>query len=202
MNNIAFLLRHAVFPTWHYAALCGTRVDAASRLLGRLAREGVVVRLTRGVWAQPEHPRFTPFAAVPLLVGHRKCMLLRHQTKIQKFHMSLATLEVSTCLEGFPGPHNLMSANSVAMTLHSPLSSFPMQTTLTWTLVLFHPNYRYAVHIHTRAVFLLFNMYPICLSLFNSSGGDDVLPIMTLYQLPHGQYGNSDHVSRHCFIYQ
>ena len=70
MNNIAFLLRFAVFPTWHYAALCGTRVDAASRQLGRLAREGVVVRLTRGVWAQPEHPRFTPFAAVPLLVGH------------------------------------------------------------------------------------------------------------------------------------
>ena len=70
MNNVAFLLRHAVFPTWHYAALCGTRVDAASRQLGRLAREGVVVRLTRGVWAQPAHPRFTPFAAVPLLVGH------------------------------------------------------------------------------------------------------------------------------------
>ena len=70
MNNITFLLRFAVFPTWHYAALCGTGVDAASRRLGRLAREGVVVRLTRGVWAQPEHPRFTPFAAVPLLVGH------------------------------------------------------------------------------------------------------------------------------------
>ena len=72
MNNIAFLLRFAVFPTWHYAALCGTRVDAASRQLGRLAHDGVVVRLTRGVWAQPEHPRFTPFAAVPLLVGHEQ----------------------------------------------------------------------------------------------------------------------------------
>lgn len=72
MNGVAFLLRHAVFTTRWYAALCDGRVDAASRTLGRLARQGVVVRVVRGVWAQPAHPRFTPLAAVPLLLGNEQ----------------------------------------------------------------------------------------------------------------------------------
>ena len=31
-----------------------------------------MTRLTRGVWAQPAHPRFTPTAAVPLLLGNEQ----------------------------------------------------------------------------------------------------------------------------------
>ena len=69
MNGVGFLLRHAVFTTRHYAVLCDSRIDVASRQLARLASRGVLVRLTRGVWSQPEHPRFTPFAAVPWLLG-------------------------------------------------------------------------------------------------------------------------------------
>lgn len=70
MNSVAFLLRHAVFTTRQYSVRCDRRIDVASRALGRLARQGVVVRATRGVWAQPDHPRFTPCAAVPLLLGN------------------------------------------------------------------------------------------------------------------------------------
>ena len=69
MNGVGFLLRHAVFTTRHYAVLCDSRIDVASRQLARLASRGVLVRLTRGVWSQPEHPRFTPLAAVPWLLG-------------------------------------------------------------------------------------------------------------------------------------
>ena len=72
MNGVAFLLRHAVFTTRHYAVLCDSRIDVASRQLARLASRGVLVRLTRGVWSQPEHPRFTPFAAVPWLLGNEQ----------------------------------------------------------------------------------------------------------------------------------
>ena len=72
MNGVAFLLGHAVFTTRQYAMLCESRVDAASRQLARLSRLGVVVRVTRGVWGQPAHPRFTPFAAVPLLLGNEQ----------------------------------------------------------------------------------------------------------------------------------
>ena len=72
MNPIAFLLRHAVFTTRQFAALCERRVDVASRQLVRMARQGALVRLSRGVWAQPEHLRFTPTAAVPLLLGNEQ----------------------------------------------------------------------------------------------------------------------------------
>ena len=72
MNAIAFLLVHAVFSTRQFAVLCERRIDVASRQLIRLAREGGVTRLTRGVWAQPAHPRFTPTAAVPLLLGNEQ----------------------------------------------------------------------------------------------------------------------------------
>ena len=72
MNAIAFLLGHAVFSTRQFAVLCERRIDVASRQLVRLAREGGVTRLTRGVWAQPAHPRFTPTAAVPLLLGNEQ----------------------------------------------------------------------------------------------------------------------------------
>ena len=72
MNGVGFLLRHPVFTTRHYAVLCDSRIDVASRQLARLASRGVLVRLTRGVWSQPEHPRFTPFAAVPWLLGNEQ----------------------------------------------------------------------------------------------------------------------------------
>lgn len=72
MNAVAFLLRHPVFPTRHYALLCDTRIDVASRQLARLARQGTLVRVTRGVWSQPVHPRFTPYAVAPLLLGNEQ----------------------------------------------------------------------------------------------------------------------------------
>lgn len=72
MNSVGFLLRHAVFTTRHYAVLCDSRIDVASRQLTRLVNRGVLMRLTRGVWGQPDHPRFTPFAAVPLLLGNEQ----------------------------------------------------------------------------------------------------------------------------------
>ena len=72
VNPVAFLLRHAVFTTRQFAVLCERRVDVASRQLVRMVRQGTLVRLSRGVWAQPEHLRFTPAAAVPLLLGNEQ----------------------------------------------------------------------------------------------------------------------------------
>lgn len=72
MNGVAFLLRHAVFTTRQYAALCDRRVDVAARQLARLGRQGVLVRIARGVWGQPGHLRFAPSAAVPLLLGNEQ----------------------------------------------------------------------------------------------------------------------------------
>ena len=72
MNAVAFLVRYPVFTTRHYALLCDRRIDVASRQLVRFARQGALVRVTRGVWSQPEHPRFSPYAVVPRLLGNEQ----------------------------------------------------------------------------------------------------------------------------------
>jgi predicted transcriptional regulator of viral defense system len=40
-----------------------------ARALAALANDGIVVRVTRGVWARPNHPDFSPYAIVPFLLG-------------------------------------------------------------------------------------------------------------------------------------
>lgn len=72
MHFTAFLARHALFTTRQFAVQCNCRVDSASRRLARLVEQDALVQLTRGVWAQPEHPLFTPYAAVPLLLGNEQ----------------------------------------------------------------------------------------------------------------------------------
>ena len=70
MDPTAFLLKHAIFTTRQFAALCDVRVDAASRTLARLAGATGLTRVTRGLWCQPGHPRFSPYAAVPFLLSN------------------------------------------------------------------------------------------------------------------------------------
>lgn len=72
MNPTTFFLQNAIFTTRQFAALCDTGVDAASRKLARLAVHAGIVRATRGLWCQPEHPRFTAYAAVPFLLGNEQ----------------------------------------------------------------------------------------------------------------------------------
>ena len=72
VNTVAFLLEYPVFTTRRYAVLCDTRIDVASRQLARLARQTALVRVTRGVWSQPGHPRFTPYGVAPWLLGNEQ----------------------------------------------------------------------------------------------------------------------------------
>jgi predicted transcriptional regulator of viral defense system len=57
-----------VFTTADVAAAAAVSGDRASRDLGLLARRGLVVRITRGVWADTRSPRFSPYAVVPALL--------------------------------------------------------------------------------------------------------------------------------------
>ena len=70
IDAIAFLAQHALFTTRSFAFATGERLDSASRWLGRLSRRNALIRVTRGVWAQPGHPAFTPYAATGLLLGN------------------------------------------------------------------------------------------------------------------------------------
>ena len=66
----------AVFTTRDYALAANLSLTAASHQLSRLQRgNSSIVRLTRGVWANPSHPQFSPLACVPVLAGSEQCYI-------------------------------------------------------------------------------------------------------------------------------
>ena len=72
MNETAFLIRHAYFTTRQFAFVCDYPITSASRKLTKLARDEVIQKVTRGIWAQPEHNSFTPFGALNFLLGNER----------------------------------------------------------------------------------------------------------------------------------
>jgi len=72
MHPSTFLARQPVFTTRQFAVLCDRSVASGSHTLARMLKSGLIVRLTRGLWAQPDHPGFTPYAAIPYLLGNEQ----------------------------------------------------------------------------------------------------------------------------------
>lgn len=64
------LAKLPAFTTRAYAAAAGVSVASASKRLSTLARRGQVEVLTRGIWIIPDHPHFSIYGCVPLLLGH------------------------------------------------------------------------------------------------------------------------------------
>ena len=62
-------LGRPVFTTREVAAIRGGSLSTTSQALGRLAAEHRLTRVARGVWCDPEDPRFTRFTLVHFLVG-------------------------------------------------------------------------------------------------------------------------------------
>ena len=58
-----------VFTTGRAAQLGDTSVQSAGRVLQGMARNGLVTRVTRGVWAITSHPDFSPYAVLPFILG-------------------------------------------------------------------------------------------------------------------------------------
>ncbi len=61
------LPRSPVFTTGEVTELGGMDVRNVSRDLSRLAEDGRIVRIRRGLWAVTGHPDFSPYAVVPHL---------------------------------------------------------------------------------------------------------------------------------------
>lgn len=59
---------NAFFTTRQYALANNLLFPSASRTLNRLAENGTIRRVTKGVWANPKHPYFNPLGCVPLLL--------------------------------------------------------------------------------------------------------------------------------------
>lgn len=63
------LAKSPAFTTRTYATSNGISLASASKRLGTLARHGQIERLTRGLWIVPDHPHFSLYGCVPLLLG-------------------------------------------------------------------------------------------------------------------------------------
>jgi len=59
-------MEQPVFTTREIALVSGRSLSAAGQSLKRLAKQEIVVRVKRGLWADVGDPRFSPF----LLIGH------------------------------------------------------------------------------------------------------------------------------------
>ena len=60
-------LERPVFTTHALQAICGKSASTVVQSLNRLAQQGLVVKIHRGVWAQPGPRRLSPFEILPFL---------------------------------------------------------------------------------------------------------------------------------------
>jgi len=72
MTDTDFLMKNVFFTTREFAIHTGRSISHASHKLDRLRKEGTVTLMTRGVFAQPNHPFYTVFGAVPYLLGNEQ----------------------------------------------------------------------------------------------------------------------------------
>lgn len=58
-----------IFTTREFANQGGLSISAAAQRLSRLLEKDLLVRVTKGVWANTRHPYFHPLSCVPYLLG-------------------------------------------------------------------------------------------------------------------------------------
>ncbi|MEA1927470.1 MAG: hypothetical protein U9N73_04640, partial [Candidatus Auribacterota bacterium] len=61
-----------VFTTREIATLRRGSLSSTSQSLTRLSGQGVIKKITRGIWALPSHPNFSPFMVVPFLTPEQR----------------------------------------------------------------------------------------------------------------------------------
>ena len=67
--NTKHLQEEVIFTTNSYARANSLELSAAAKQLNRLHKNHSIEKVTRGIWANVNHPYFSPLAAVPYLLG-------------------------------------------------------------------------------------------------------------------------------------
>ena len=67
--NTKYLQQEFIFTTNSYACSNDLELSAAAKQLNRLHKKHSIEKITRGIWANVNHPYFSPLAAVPYLLG-------------------------------------------------------------------------------------------------------------------------------------
>ncbi len=70
MSLVGFLNQNVFFTTQSFARGTSVAIETASRQLKRLSQKGEISPVVRGVWAQMQHPYFSPYGAVPFILGN------------------------------------------------------------------------------------------------------------------------------------
>jgi len=65
-----------LFTTFELAAVSGKSPSVVIQSLNHLNRNGLVLKLRRGVWAEAGHPSLSPYAVIPYLFDRRAPMFL------------------------------------------------------------------------------------------------------------------------------
>jgi predicted transcriptional regulator of viral defense system len=107
--------RSQVFTTGEAAAAAQVSDAVASRALARVAREGLVTRIVRGVWAMPKDPRFTPYLAIPYL--------LRRRPGAQAYVSFLSALHLHGMISQIPGAIHVATGKQ-RRTVSTPIGTF------------------------------------------------------------------------------
>jgi len=61
-------LDRPVFTTREAAMLSGSSLSNASKLMKNLEKRGLVFKVTRGIWAEVENERISPYIIIPFLL--------------------------------------------------------------------------------------------------------------------------------------
>lgn len=67
--NLKFLNQEIIFTTHDYAYQNNLEISAASKQLHRLHAKQVIEKVTRGIWANTNHPYYSPLGVLPFLLN-------------------------------------------------------------------------------------------------------------------------------------
>ena len=114
------LLLRPVFTSREVVELTGSSLTVVSRHLGSLARRGVITRVTRGVWAQPRHSDFSPYAAVPFILKATR----RKQSREAHGYISLlSALSLRGVISQIPRAISIVTIKRLP-TLRTPVGTY------------------------------------------------------------------------------
>ena len=65
-------LDRPLFTTFELAAVSGKSPSVVIQSLNYLCKNGLVLKLRRGIWAEAGHPSLSPYAVIPYLFGCRR----------------------------------------------------------------------------------------------------------------------------------
>jgi len=112
MINLFTQNEFVIFTTRDYATAAKISLSAASRQLGRYSKQKAVTKITKGIWANIEHPYFTPLACVPYLLG-----------KEQGYVSFLTALHLSGVVSQIPGRYQIATTGHTRK-LDTPVGGF------------------------------------------------------------------------------